>query len=162
MIGFARKHFLGVEVVVALAVTAAFVVWAEYWGGHATFRDLLQDRRATVYGTFAAIAGSLLGFVLATVSIVLGMVETRRMKRVRESATYPTLWRVFTSSIKWLGFTTCALLVGLIFDRDGAPVPALLYLAAFSVILSLLRLWSCIWVLEQIIKTVSLEKRKEE
>jgi hypothetical protein len=156
---FWRKNFLGAELFLALVVTALFVVWAEWIGGSAELQGLLDGRRSTVYGAFAAIAGSLLGFVIATISIVLGLSSSPRLKRVRDSAAYGTLWSVFTASIKSMGFATVALLAALLFDREGAPKLWLLYVATGSVLLAFLRLWRCIWALEHVIKIVSSDKR---
>ena len=156
---FWRKHFLGVELALALVAAAAFFLWGEYWGGRAELQDLLHDRRSAVYGAFAAIAGSLLGFVLATASIVLGLSSSPRLKRVRESAAYRDLWKVFTSATKALGLATAVLLGALIFDRDASPKFWLLYLSAFTVAFAAIRLIRCIWVLEQVIDVVASEGR---
>lgn len=156
---FWRKHFLGAELVLGVVATLVFVVWAECFGGKVGLATLLDGRRSTVYGAFAAIAGSLLGFVIATISIVLGLSSSPRLKRVRDSQHYGTLWIVFSTSIKWMGLATLALLAALLFDQEKAPQWRLLYAAASSVLLALLRLWRCIWVLEQVIKVVSTEKR---
>jgi len=155
-----RKHFLGCELVATVVVTGLFVLWAERYAGRAELQGLLDNRRATVYGAFAAIAGSLLGFVIATISIVLGMFSWgRRFDRLKASAAYGTLWAVFTSSIKAMGFATLALLAALLFDCDTAPKWWLFYIATGSVLLALVRLWRCVWVLENVIKIVVTEKR---
>ncbi len=156
---FWRKHFLGAELTLGVVVTAAFIGWAEWFGGLAELQVLLDGRRSVVYGAFAAIAGSLLGFVIATISIVLGLSSSPRLKRVRDSKHYGTLWVVFTTSIKWMGLATLALLAGLLFDREQSPKWWLFYASAGSVLLALLRLWRCIWVLEQVIKVVSTDGR---
>lgn len=156
---FWRKHFLGAELVVGVVATVVFIVWAERFGGVADLQVLLDSRRSVVYGAFAAIAGSLLGFVIATISIVLGLSSSPRLKRVRDSQHYGMLWVVFTTSIKWMGLATLALLAGLLFDREQAPKWWLFYASTGSVLLALLRLWRCIWVLEQVIKVVSIDKR---
>ena len=118
---FWRKHFLGCELGVAVLVTGLFVLWSEQYGGQAELHGLLDARRSTVYGAFAAIAGSLLGFVIATISIVLGLSSSPRLKRVRDSAHYGTLWGVFTAAIKAMGLATLVLLAGLLFDCDQSP-----------------------------------------
>lgn len=157
---FWRKHFLGCELAVVVVATGLFVLWAERFGGVAELQRLLDNRRSTVYGTFAAIAGSLLGFVIATISIVLGMFSWgKRLDRVRGSTAYATLWAVFTASIKAMGFATLVLLLALLFDCDQAPKWWLFYLATGSVLLALARLWRSVWVLENVIKIVASERR---
>ena len=42
-------------------------------------------------------------------------------------------------------------LAAVLFDRDKAPKVLITYVAAWLVILAALRLWRCIWILEQMI-----------
>ncbi|HMQ17002.1 MAG TPA: hypothetical protein PKC49_13615, partial [Phycisphaerae bacterium] len=114
------RCFLGCELITALVLFAAFVVWAEYYNGYADIADILKDRRSAIYGTLAAIFGSLLGFAITAESIVLGLSGHERLDIVRKSKHYPTLWRVFTATIRALAFAAVAPLFSL-FPHRGEP-----------------------------------------
>jgi uncharacterized membrane protein YbhN (UPF0104 family) len=99
-----------------------------------------------------------LGFVITAVSIVLGYAENDRLKIVRNSPYYGTLWEVFKSTMKWLAAATIVALLGLIFDRDNSPVPALLFLTVLASLIAALRVSRSIWVLENIIRIVTKQR----
>ncbi len=150
-----RTHFLNVELSLALLCGASFFVGASLYGGGAILEDTLKGNRGAVYGALASIFGSLLGFAITAVSIMVGFSTDERLTVVRESKHYPTLWKVFTATIRTLGFATVVALFGLILDRDSHPVNAVQYLTVFASVLAALRLARCAWVLENVITLVA-------
>ncbi|MBK9119769.1 MAG: hypothetical protein IPM18_09250 [Phycisphaerales bacterium] len=149
------RHFLGCELVTVLVLFVAFIAWAEYFGGYSHIADILKDRKGAIYGTLAAIFGSLLGFAITAESIVLGLSGHERLDIVRSSRHYPTLWRVFTATIRALAVAAAAALVALIADRDGTPAPWALYACVLGILLVIARLSRCVWVLEQVTHLVA-------
>jgi len=115
----------------------------------------LKDRKGTIYGTVAAIFGSLLGFVITAESIVLGLSGDDRLSIVRKSKHYPTLWKVFTATIRWLAFATAASLVALIADRESVPCRWAFFACVLGSTLVIARLARCVWVLEQVVHLVA-------
>lgn len=155
------RCFLGCELVAAFVLFAAFVVWAEYYNGYAHVADILKDRRGAIYGTLAAIFGSLLGFAITAESIVLGLSGHERLDIVRKSKHYPTLWRVFTATIRALAFAAVAALVALIADRENSPAAWALYGCVLGILLVIARLSRCVWVLEQVTHLVATAPTEE-
>lgn len=150
-----KTHFLMAEFGLALLLAAGFYVWVERYNGSGIVNSTLTGNRSAVYGTLASITGSLLGFVLATVSIVFGFATHERLAVVRESPHYMTLWKVFTSSIRWLGVATVFLLTGLLLDRDTSPTRLVMHLCVLVFLLAIFRLARCVWVLEKVIGLVT-------
>lgn len=150
-----RTHFLLAELGVAVVVTALFAVWGARFGGQALIDATLEGNRAAVYGAVASICGSLLGFTIASASIVLGYAASDRLALVRDTRHYLTLWRVFIAAMRALGAGTIVALVGLVLDRDGAPAPPILYVCAGTTVLSVLRVVRCLWVFERVIALVT-------
>lgn len=144
-------HFLGVELAAALLGTILFASWSEYWGGAAVIDNVLSGNRGALYGTLASIFGSLLGFAITAASIILGFSSSPRLRLIRDSAHYPTLWKVFSATIKVLGLGTIVSLAGLILDRDSAPTHWIAYLVVFVFLLGCVRIARTIWILENII-----------
>jgi hypothetical protein len=155
-----KVHFLAAEMGLAVLVGVAFAVWAVWLGGQPLVDAILKGNRATVYGTLASMCGSLLGFTIAVVAIVLGYASSDRLAIVRESRHYPTLWHVFVAAMRALGVATLVALVGLILDRDGASVPVILYVCVGTMALATLRLARCLWVLEQVIALVAAPSKE--
>lgn len=150
-----RANFLHAELGLAVVCGLAFVIWAQVCGGGTVIEETLKGNRGAVYGALSSIFGSLLGFAITAVSIVLGFSTTDRLAVVRESKHYPTLWKVFTATIRTLGLATVVALLGLILDRDNSPTKAVLYLTVFASLLGALRLGRCVWVLENVITLVT-------
>ena len=150
-----RTHFLAAEFGIAILCGASFVAWARLWGGGAILEDTLTGNRGAIYGALASIFGSLLGFAITAVSIMVAFSTNDRLTVVRESKPYPTLWKVFTATIRTLGFATVVALFGLILDRDNHPMNPVLYLTVFASVLAALRLARCAWVLENVITLVA-------
>ena len=159
---FWKHHFLRVEWLIALLLTAGFSVWFQRYGGAASVETVLEGNRATLYGTAASIFGSLLGFVITATSIVLGFSSFDRLAVVRGSEHYPTLWKTFSATTRALALATAIALVCLIWDRDSKPVSWLTVLLIFTVLLALFRIGRTIWVLEQIIALVTAPSPKDK
>lgn len=152
---FWRANFLPVEFAVALLLGLAFVIWSEILGGKGCLSYILTNNRAAIYGALASIFGSLLGFAITAVSIVLGFSQLDILAVVRNSVHYSTLWKIYISAMRVLAFATIVSLVGLVGDKDAAPHFWALYLAAVMALLAIVRVARCIWVLEKVIALVT-------
>jgi hypothetical protein len=146
-----RRHFLFCEGLVAVAIAALFGWWYIRQSGDLTINALLKGYRQSIYGTAASILGSLLGFIITAASIVFAVSGSDRLSVIRDSAQYPTLWLVFSSTIRALALGTAVSFVALIFDRDDKPASWLLILTVYTVALAVLRIARAIWALENVI-----------
>lgn len=155
------RNFLFAELCAVLLVTAGMVAWAECLQGTVEIDKVLSGNRSALYGTLASIFGSLLGFAITAASIVLGFSSSARLRVVRESKHFPTLWKVFSATIRALGLATIVSLVGLLADRDEVPVYFISYLLMFSFLLSCVRIARTVWVLENIIALMTGTVRKD-
>jgi hypothetical protein len=155
---FWSRHFLWCELVAVGIVTAAFVVWSLRYGGEQHVLQFMEDRRGAIYGVLAGIFGSLLGFAIAAEAIVLSLSGSDKLSIVRNSKHYPTLWRVFRWTIRTLAVATVAAVLALVLDRDKAPWMLWLYVCAGFALLAAAQLARTIWVLEQVVSTVSAKK----
>ena len=153
-----RANFLSVEFVVAVLVTVLAAWWLSVWDKNGFLDKELLGVRSSFYAVLATIWGALLGFVIATVTIVLGFSENPRMEIVRSSQHYDDLWKTFMSAMRVLGFATAACVAGLIADKDapaGEPKHVVFYVAFFATILAALRLARCMWILHNVVRIVT-------
>lgn len=154
-----RQRFLFCEGVLAAIIAALFAWWYLRLCGDTTVNALLKGYRPSIYGTAASVLGSLLGFIITAASIVFAVSGSDRLSVVRDSAQYPTLWRVFSAAIHALGLATAVSFVALIFDRDEKPLSWLLILAVFCAALACLRIARVIWALENVIWLITAPSR---
>jgi hypothetical protein len=154
---FWRRAFLPIELGLSIAAGVAIVVWSERFSGQAILANYLDQDRAAIYGTVASISAALLGFLIATVTIIQGLVAggtAARLSfaRLRDSDQYRTLWRVFRWAIRALAITTALAVIGQLVDRDQTPVWLLFYVTLTSVLLASVLVARTIWILEQVLE----------
>jgi hypothetical protein len=155
MRAFWRLHFLGCELLLGFAATMGFAIWICWGNGLRPMDDLLLGQRAAVYGTIASLDGALLGFIIATATIVLSFAPSDRFETLRNSPHYQTLWRTFTSTIRFLGAATLFAVGALVGDRDIHPNRILMILCLGSSFIAALRLTRSAWILERAINVVT-------
>lgn len=157
-----RSQFLWAEFGLSALVGLAFFGWAICYEGVDTLHTVLNGNRGAIYGALASVFGSLLGFAITAVSIVIGFASHERLALIRQSPHYPTVWKVFFAAIRALGFATLVAMTGLILDRDNAPRYPLLYVMFFATTLATLRVARCAWVLENVIELVAPPERERQ
>lgn len=154
---FWEANFIKLEFVLAIILSATFIAWSEYINRRVFLFSITADSREVLYGTLASLFGSLLGFNITAVSIVLGYAANEKLALVRNGKHYQDLWNVFKSAIRVLALTTILALLGLFIDKGNQPFLILIYFNVYAIILSSLRLSRCVWVLEKIIAIVTKE-----
>ena len=152
---FWRRHFLFVEAVIVIGVTTLLAVWMFFFGGTPYVQEFMRGNRVNIYTTMAGIAGTLLGFSIACMSIILSFSSSPRFTLLRNSQHYPTLWKTFVQATRYLGALTITALVCLAWDTESAEVPWLVIPLCFFVGLSIVRLLRVVWIIEQIVGIVS-------
>jgi hypothetical protein len=145
---------LRLELVLSILLSALFMIWVFWFGGSLAVDSILHENRSAVYGALASIFGSLLGFVITALSIIIGYSTNEKFEFLKKSKHYPTLWKILISTIKALSASTVMMVIGLIFDRDNSPQHLILCVCVFTTLLSLFRLRNCIWVLENVIQII--------
>ena len=144
-------HFLGLELVLSILGGILFTIWVFRFNGSVVVESILHGHRSAVYGALASICGSLLGFVITALSIIIGYSTNEKFEFLRKSKHYSTLWKVLLSTIRSLSASTIIMVISLVFDRDGSPQYLIFCVCVFFILLSLFRLWNCIWVLDNVI-----------
>jgi hypothetical protein len=152
-----KKYFLVIDFIFCLLITFSLIVWSKYFNGFFVISNLLENNRANIYGTLATIFGTLLGFVITGLSIVVGYSTDQKLKLIRDSASYKQLWNTFLSTIKILAISTIMCIVALVWDNDQTPNEYILYIMFFFTLLSALRMWKIVWVLEELTKILTLK-----
>ena len=114
-------------------------------------RSVFDEKRAALYGAVASIAGSLLGFAIAAITIVLTVVQMPKLRMVRDSKYYSSLWSTFQSAIWWLFAATICGFLGIALDSEVAPHLWVSATASGVALVAGLRVLNAIWILEQIV-----------
>jgi hypothetical protein len=150
-----NRNFIIIEFLEGVAITLLFVLWVENIAGRETMFNWLFGIRKELYATIASVSGALLGFIITSVSIVIVFTQSERLELLRKSKHYPTLYRVFTVAIKYLGFTALMALMCLLVDKDSHPQSWAVYLVVLGSVLSIVGIARCVWVLENMISVAT-------
>lgn len=147
-----KKHLLFADAVLALMGLAAVVCGVVYFNSTADALALLDGSRSASYATLAAVAGSLLGFILTAVSIIAAFGQTPRFDTIRNSPVYQDIFDVYIHTTHLLAVTTVWAMVALVLDTDETRYWAVSLVSFALVALSVVRVWRCIWALEKFVK----------
>lgn len=136
-------------VVVASVIGVACVELC--WSGSG-FSNSLYGNRQAIYSAVISTAASMLGFVLATVSIIVGYIQMPRFKKLRDSDHHDTLYEVYFSAVYALALLTVFGFVGLFVDQDANPRRYVTYCVFFLSFLCTVRIIRCVQVLKRVTK----------
>ena len=145
---FYERHFLAMDLVGSMIIAAAVVVSFEYWFGTEMPANWLSSIRQSLYTTIITISISLVGFLIAGVSIILVFGQMPRMKLLKDSKQIHTVFSIYFKSIFWLAITALGSFVGLLVDSESAPFLPVAYVVMWLSTVSIIRVWRCIWVLK--------------
>jgi hypothetical protein len=156
-----RKYMLTLDWAVPVVLWVIFVLCCELLWGRDHFVSSLEGTRSLLYATLAAVAASMLGFILAAAAIVLAVVPAPRFKRVRESRQYKTTWAALFRAIYCLAGLTIISFIGLLADTDAHPKPLITYLACGAVLLSAWSVYRAIWVVKNFAEIAATHDTRE-
>jgi hypothetical protein len=123
--------------------------------------EFLKDRRGTLYGAALSVHAGLLGFVLATTTVVLGYAQSSRFELLRESRHYRALYQAFTASIGMFALATVTTFTALLLDRDNAPHLLAFVLASAVSIVAAVRLARVLHLLRLVVDLVITSRARE-
>lgn len=158
MRNFYRAHFLGVEFCFSIAIILIFFGFLHHYNAIELLSKLLYGVRTSLYGTIAAVAGALLGFVITGLSVLMTANSTEPLERLQRSRHYITIFKIFFSTSKFLGVLLLVSLIGLVFDKDVNPILSLTIVTLWAIIIVIFRILRCLWVLEKIVELYIIKR----
>lgn len=149
---FYDRHRVGVGLFAAAVAWVVLVIYVHVAGTSGTVAGSLHGIRAVLYGTVAAIAASLLGFILAAVTIIIAALGSDRFQLVRQSRFHGAIYKACFWAIALLALTTMWGVIALVVDTDDSPKVQVALVLAALVAASGYLVYQVVWVLWQITK----------
>ena len=150
--GTYNRHFLDAELLLSGVICLFFIYLINRTWSSETIRGWIFANKREIYPLVATIAGTLLGFVITGVSIIIAFSGSEKLGLLRKSAHYMTVFTIYFSTMKFLALTTIVAVSGIVVDDKWAI--RIFYLLLWSVIVSSFRIWRCLWILENIAKII--------
>ena len=155
-------NFLFYDACLVALITLLFIIWVEVFNGKQDVNELFNQNRNNVYAALVSIFGSLLGFIITTMSIITTWTGREQMDKLRRKTLYPQLWDTFYVTVQALAAAVIVSIIALIFDRDGSSKSIIWYFLLFFVLLASVRVYRCVWLLEKLIDMVAGPIEPEE
>lgn len=159
-----RKHFLLIEGMAAWA--GALAIW--WWLRRSGIDSLPQSSdNIAIISAFAQSFAGILGFMIAAITFLFGIVDRERFAVLRASKSYAAHWQIFKSALIAAFFATCIGFASLVLIMSGV-VPGWMLLGLIGTCLWMgVRLWRVVWAVLNMIdgevaagwKTRSLHER---
>ena len=150
---FYKKHFLLIEALVPLIITIIVYLIFSHYLTQDQIDILLSNVEEKTYPIISIGAITLLGFIITGISIMITFMETPSLKPLKTSKQYSSLFKIYFSAIKHLAILTFVSGIGILINQNLIS-QIFFYLAILFVLTSTLRIWRCLWVLEQFIEII--------
>ena len=147
-----KRHFLKAEFLLSAIISLIIIFYINsIWSQEETLSWISANKKE-LYPLIASIVGTLLGFVITGVSIIIAFSESEKLKLLKQTNHFKTIYNVYFNTIRYLAITTLTPIIGLIVN-DGAV--HIFYFLIWSIIISTFRIWRCVWVLENVIQILN-------
>jgi len=150
-----QRNFLKGDFIASIVAVLVAAIVMECILDSSPLMSLINGIRQSFYSVIASVAGSLLGFTIAAISIAIVFIQSPRLDLVRKSQHYPTIYKTYLVAIKYLAFTTAIAIICLLVERSTSPKIWLTYICLWGVVASVLALLRSIWILEKIIGVIT-------
>jgi hypothetical protein len=144
---FLLSDFLISVILISIVILLSNVLWES-----SEIESWIMFRYSEFYTLLTTISGTLLGFVITGVAILLVFPSSERLKELRKSKHFKTIYDVYFSSIKFLALTLIFSFIGFLCDENF--ILLIFYIVIWLTIISILRIWRCYWILKNIIDIV--------
>lgn len=153
-------------VVSLLALVAATVLWD---AGREELPRRVSGEQVDIYGAVASVAGTLLGFTLASVAILIALGDGPRLRQFYDTGLHDRTLRLFGRAARWMGITAGAALAGLFVDPkpaqplaagDDLPLQSLWLLVVGALLLvAAWRFVRCLLILDKVVAAVVQDRK---
>ncbi len=152
-----KKHFLLIELILSISLILLIVFFVQNIWIIEDIESWITTYSSNFYTLVATISGTFFGFIITGLSILFVFPDTPSLKRLKESKSYKDVFFIYISTIKYLGITLVISVIGLLCTEDY--ILLLFYLVLWSILISTLRIWRCLWILKNLIDIMIMDKK---
>lgn len=118
------------------------------------FLSLLSTDAGVIFGALLGLHGSLLGFVLAALTIIMGYSSSPQLRVLRDAGQLPNLFLVYLAGVRASAVAAVFSLLAML-AAGGTPIAeGLAWAVALTTALSLGRLARTLWITKNVVSKV--------
>jgi len=122
---------------------------------------MMKGRRKELYAASLGLHGTLLGFIVAAITIALTYVNSPRFEIVRRTRQWPHLFGSYTRSMRWAASATLLSFTALLVDNDAASNQLFMISCFVSIIFAGCSIAHMLWVTEKTVKIATAAKPRQ-
>jgi cell division protein FtsW (lipid II flippase) len=148
-----QNNFLTYEFIISLLVSALAIYLIQYYWSAKEIQDWMFYNKSMFYTLLATISGTLLGFIVTGISVIMSLSESPKLETAKKSTQFKKIFVVYFNTIKYLAFTVILSIIGFLVNNDSINT-YLLYALIILVVISAFRVYRSIWVLKNIVDII--------
>lgn len=147
---FWKRNFLLVERLALTLAGAILAIWM-LWLDKIPDQVLSSEKALPIISGLAALFSAMLGFLLAIIVFLLGLVEAKNFKILRASSAYEDLWAIFKGATYASAFSSAVGILLILTIWFGSIPKFVVWVFLCSIAWLVLRIFRVLWVLREII-----------
>lgn len=148
-----EKNFLKYDLIISIFITIGFFIFIQ---NNNDISLTVLNNISNTYDVILSISITMLGFIITGVSILVVFLERESLALFHKSKSYSLIYKVYFSTITYLAILTIFSLLACGLKPIGQMY--FNYIIFFLSIVSILRIYRCVWILKRIIDAFIQEK----
>ncbi|WP_011308430.1 hypothetical protein [Methanosarcina barkeri] len=130
------KNFLTYELIISLLISGIAIAIIQLKWSPEEVHKWMFFNKSQFYSLLATISGTLLGFIITGISVILSLSGSQKLEKATESTQFKKIFVVYFSTIKFLAFTVIISIIGFLVNNDSINICLLYLLIILSIISS--------------------------
>lgn len=154
------ENYLRYELIISLVtVSILFLVVQTNDKYSSSYDAWTGEVRSTLYPLIATIAGTLLGFIITAVSVIVSFFQVKdtRLSRLEGRAVLDDIYGAYISAIYVLALTTVLSIFGMFVNEQ--ILHWISFIILWSALIASLRIWRCLWTLKNLIQIIKKPRK---
>jgi hypothetical protein len=157
---YIHKHYVGLQHVLAVVLTGAYVAADRITHGDSLFSSVAGSTRSAIYVSAAASSGALLGFTITMVTVLITLSGGERMTSLMKRPAFGYVRPVTMGAVHILAVATVVFSVLIVLDTSAQGRPVMAYVATYFAVMAIARVWAVIRLMGRLLK-ISLSDKAD-
>lgn len=148
-----HNNFLRYELIISLVLGVLVICLIHNYWSEKDIQDWMLNNKAMFYSLLATISGTLLGFIITGISVIMSLSESPKLETAKKSTQFKKIFVVYFNTINYLAYTAILSIIGFLMNNEFINT-YLLYVSIILVIISAFRVYRSIWVLKNMVDII--------